>query len=640
MALLEAPFPSPSLVGSGLLRKGFPGAGDEPTPMALRTERSPAHVFRDALWVGVGTGVATGVVLAVWVGLLNGWALSLDVFVLAFYLSIVYGALVTGSLFLVASGAVLLGRRPERRLFVAITAAGYVTFNALLRFHLAAQFVTDTPHMTILGVVDLVVILACGVGTARIFLATDGRQRLRGVVAVGIALLALWGVNRWHERPLRRDLGAIIPELLESTEASPPAEVDAVLEDTRLVVLGFDGLSWELLLDPLRQGSLPGFRSLLEGAAFGYLETLPKVEVAAPASWSLTSVETLSPVIWETISTGQHPAEHGIGHFYQYTLPGMSRGIWHIPTFSRGHGPMGLRLILRQPPEWPTPWKRVPLSSADAKVARFFEVAELHGISVGSLNWMNTGPAVPMNGFMRGRTLAKPRYYPPEIVELLPPVPPGRPPRWADLPSTRERDRYERVLYEQFVLMAQHVPVELLMYYTHFHDGTNHHYWKHEAHDDAFWFSGLSHPELEPSEVALISLRFLDDILVDILARLPEDATVVVLSDHGFDWREYKHHNAPPGVFIARGPGIAPGLLPAGTVFDVAPTLLHWLGLPVADDMLGSPLAIAEPGGPLDREVKRVASHGAAKPISSDGDLDPEELKKLEEELRALGYLN
>lgn len=604
------------------------------------TSRSPASVFASALLVGAVCGGLTGIVMAVWIGILNHWGPSLDVFVLALYLAILYGVLLTAVLLLVALAGVLLGRRPGRRLFVAVTVGGFVAFNALLRFHIAAQFVTDTPHMTLLGVIDLLVILGCGLGAAGAVLATDRRQRLRQLAGVVVALLALWGVNRWHERPLYRDLSTLVPELLESTGTPPKVSVDEPLETTRLVVLGFDGLSWEILLHPLREGRLPGFRALLEDAAYGYLETLPEVDVEGPLRWRLTSAETLSPVIWETISTGQHPAVHGIGHFYQYRLPGVSRGIWHIPTFSRGNGPMGLRLILRRPPGWKTPWERVPMTSADAKVARFFGVAELSGISVGTLNWMNTGPAVPMNGFMRGRTLAQPRYYPPEIVDELPPVPPGRPPKWTDLPSTRVRDRYERSLYQQLVVMAKKIPVELLMYYTHFHDGTNHHYWKHEAHDDAYWFPGLSHPDLEPSEVAMISLRSLDDIVADVLARVPEDAIVVVLSDHGFDWREYKHHNGPPGLFIARGPGVAPGAFPTGTVYDVAPTLLHWLELPVADDMLGEPLPLAAKGGPLDRPVLSVRTHGAAKPVPSGGDMDPEELQKLEDELRALGYLN
>mgnify|MGYP002623833780 CR=1 FL=1 len=581
--------------------------------------------------------------MGVAVGILNGWGLGLDVGLLAVYLALLYTALFCPLLVLAGLGAVLVGRRPGRRAFVAGMVGGLLVFNALLRFQVAAQFVTDTPHMTLVGAVSLVGILACGIGAAAAVLADDRRRRWRRAAAVVGGLALIWVVNTWQERPLYRDLATLVPSLLADTSVPPapaPVPPEQAWPETRLVVLGFDGLSWEVLLEPLRSGELPGFRALLEDSAYGYVDTLPKVKVDAPLRWNLTWAETLSPVIWETISTGKHPAEHGIGHFYQYRLPGISRGIWHVPTFSRGNGLMGLRIFLRQPPRWKTPWQRKPMSSADARMARFYEVAERNGVSVGAFNWMNTGPAVPLNGFMRGKSLHKPRYYPPEIVDRLPPVPAGRPPKWYSIESTEERERYERVLYDQMVVMGREIPVELMLYYTHFHDGTNHHLWKREGQGDKFFFAGVGHPELDPSEVYMISLRLMDDIVADVLARAPDDAIVMVLSDHGFDWRQYKHHNAPPGLFIARGPGIEAGHHAGATVYDIAPTLLHWLGLPVADDMPGSPLSVAIPGGPLDGPVLRVATHGSAKPAPSDGEMDPAELQKLEDELRALGYLN
>src|SRR5262249_62286959 len=44
----------------------------------------------------------------------------------------------------------------------------------------------------------------------------------------------------------------------------------------------------------------------------------------------------------------------------------------------------------------------------------------------------------------------------------------------------------------------------------------------------------------------------------------------------------------PQGVFMAAGAGIASGrVLPAAEIVDVAPTLLHSLGLPVPADLEG-----------------------------------------------------
>jgi hypothetical protein len=77
------------------------------------------------------------------------------------------------------------------------------------------------------------------------------------------------------------------------------------------------------------------------------------------------------------------------------------------------------------------------------------------------------------------------------------------------------------------------------------------------------------------------------------------------------------------------------------SIVDVAPFLLHQLGLPVPEDMSGSlPEAVFEPGELERRPVRRVAA--AAAPAASpaaDVELEPEEQAVVMERLRALGYV-
>jgi hypothetical protein len=47
------------------------------------------------------------------------------------------------------------------------------------------------------------------------------------------------------------------------------------------------------------------------------------------------------------------------------------------------------------------------------------------------------------------------------------------------------------------------------------------------------------------------------------------------------------HEGAPDGFLMAYGRGVAKGNLPRASVVDVAPTVLYFLGLPVARDMDG-----------------------------------------------------
>jgi predicted AlkP superfamily phosphohydrolase/phosphomutase len=275
----------------------------------------------------------------------------------------------------------------------------------------------------------------------------------------------------------------------------------------------------------------------------------------------------------------------------------------------------------------------------DAQAARFWDVASARGETVGIYNWLNTSPATEVKGFLWGFGAVPPNRYPVDLdpdweAPREPPAGPGS--AWAEgmLPS-------QQAEFDHFVDLARRFDPDLLAYYTHFGDGVNHLNWKREAHDDAFFFPGLLTHDFEPGEATVIAMRFIDAILGEYRRRLPDDTTFLVVSDHGFDFRGYEHDNGPAGVVIARGPSIQPGLIEGASLYDVAPTVLHILGLPVADDMESGPLRIAAAGSPLDREPERIATHGpAARPLTSDTPASPADAREHEEYLKALGYVN
>ncbi len=47
------------------------------------------------------------------------------------------------------------------------------------------------------------------------------------------------------------------------------------------------------------------------------------------------------------------------------------------------------------------------------------------------------------------------------------------------------------------------------------------------------------------------------------------------------------HERAPDGFLLAYGSTVAPGSLPRGSIVDLAPTALYYLGLPIGRDMDG-----------------------------------------------------
>jgi hypothetical protein len=57
-----------------------------------------------------------------------------------------------------------------------------------------------------------------------------------------------------------------------------------------------------------------------------------------------------------------------------------------------------------------------------------------------------------------------------------------------------------------------------------------------------------------------------------------------LLGDHGLTGT---HERAPDGFLLAYGSAVEPGRRPRGSIVDVTPTILYYLGLPVGRDMDG-----------------------------------------------------
>jgi predicted AlkP superfamily phosphohydrolase/phosphomutase len=99
------------------------------------------------------------------------------------------------------------------------------------------------------------------------------------------------------------------------------------------------------------------------------------------------------------------------------------------------------------------------------------------------------------------------------------------------------------------------------------------------------------------------------------------------------------HDEDTHGLYLAAGPDIAPGPQQASfSIFDITPTLLYGLGLPVADDFAGEVYrGLFRPAFLAANPPRRVDSWGrreATEQTTSAAD------EALVEELRALGYLD
>ncbi|OIO94443.1 MAG: hypothetical protein AUJ92_10170 [Armatimonadetes bacterium CG2_30_59_28] len=106
----------------------------------------------------------------------------------------------------------------------------------------------------------------------------------------------------------------------------------------------------------------------------------------------------------------------------------------------------------------------------------------------------------------------------------------------------------------------------------------------------------------------------------------------------GEESRFISGYHRPFGIFISGGRGIKRGIEVHGaSIVDIAPTVLHAMGLPVPEDMEGRVLTEILEGGAT--VTKRVSAPDPGLLVDDDDVYSDEDSEKIAERLRGLGYL-
>jgi predicted AlkP superfamily phosphohydrolase/phosphomutase len=161
--------------------------------------------------------------------------------------------------------------------------------------------------------------------------------------------------NDWQLRRRRR---AVIALLVLVTGAAAAAAACGGHEPIgrRVIVLGFDGLDYDLARDLMARGRLPNLQRLSQQGTFAPLGT---------------SIPPQSPVAWSTFITGLDPGAHGVFDFIHRDPKTM------VPYLSTSKTEAGGRTITIG--KW-----QIPLSSGSVELLRrgepFWEVLEEHGV--------------------------------------------------------------------------------------------------------------------------------------------------------------------------------------------------------------------------------------------------------------------
>ena len=444
------------------------------------------------------------------------------------------------------------------------------------------------------------------------FLGNGTRRILVGVVLAGAAsfLAVLFAIRA---RPRERVAGAFLlwPLVLfcavpllgqRGPDRSPLAAPQAIQRTTTrsLLVVGLEGVSWELLSRAASEGTLPVFARLLEEGAGGPLGTLFPHERAA---------------LWTTAATGKLPRKHGVRSGETVATPlGAFQLRPRLPGLAR---PM------------PVPFfEAVPENGAHRRSLAFWEILgqRRHGAAV--LGWPAAGP--PREGlvlwateeFFRGgadgpsalpsETAARARLLLLGAENLDRPLA-----RALEPPALPEEERRRAAAAEGAARDLGIVGATLAAVPTG------------PGNVSALVLSGLAGParvfgpaaepprylgpprrDAEAAEKALLSYyRFLDDTIGDLLEREGRDRTLCVFSPSSYgpappltallDLLRGRAPTASPdagedGFLVLWGSGIRSGVrLTSADVVDLAPTLLVLAGEPIARDMDGRVLAEA-----------------------------------------------
>ena len=415
------------------------------------------------------------------------------------------------------------------------------------------------------------------------------------------------------------------------------------LPERKVLVLGLDGLDWDLVLPLVEAGRMPNLARLMGAGTWGEMETM---------------VPMLSPLIWTTVATGVGAEVHGVLDFVEKD---------------------------------PATGQPVPVTGRSRKVAAIWNIASALTLKVGVVGWWATWPAERVNGTMVSDRL----YYtlqqgvPKEVFHEDPPDLVFPQDRTAEFTTLRDRAVTEtdwrsvgyfmnvsEAIYDRAVaedrgmedpvdglrrivsatrtymgaglVLAAEQP-DLLMVYLEGTDTIGHLLAPYVAPPTL---------DVDPRDAAVYAqavpkyFEVVDLWIGRYLEACPLDRYVVLLvSDHGFKWHDERptHLSGTAGptaplwhaedaVFAIAGPGIERRgrVTASASVYDVAPTVAALLGIP-ADPAWRTRLL---PGCPT-TEVKPVEWAPLVPPASysqsggGEVPVDPEFIAKL----KALGYM-
>ena len=246
----------------------------------------------------------------------------------------------------------------------------------------------------------------------------------------------------------------------------------------------------------MAEGRLPNLSKLANNGVSGRLES---------------AIPPVTPPAWTSFMTGKNPGKHGIFYFFQ-SQPG---------SYAMRYANAGSR-----------------------RSKTFFRLLSDAGVSVGSVNIPFTYPPEHLNGFQISGLDAPSEksafIHPPELRDELEKLVGKIRFDITHLGFMNTDERREQVLAEMahvdeqwekisLYLLEKH-PTDVMMFTFMSIDTVQHHFWQY-MNPSHFMYDAQSAPKF--GDAVLRVYQRLDAVVGKILERIPEETTVVVVSDHG-----------------------------------------------------------------------------------------------------------
>jgi predicted AlkP superfamily phosphohydrolase/phosphomutase/tetratricopeptide (TPR) repeat protein len=402
----------------------------------------------------------------------------------------------------------------------------------------------------------------------------------------------------------------------------------------KVLLIGWDAADWKVINPLLDQGLMPTLDDFINHGVMGNLATLRPI---------------LSPMLWNSIATGKRPNKHGIHGFME-------------PDTQNG----GIR----------------PVSSTSRKVKAIWNILTQRGFKTHVLGWFAGHPAEPINGISVSDlfpyatapqdqpwplppgavhpeslrdTFAELRMHPTDVTEaaILPWIP-----RAAEVDQEKDKGlmSFAKILSENCSIhnaatwILQNEPWDFLAVY---YNGIDH-FCHGFMHYHPPRMEGIPEDRYEIyKDVVNGAYRFHDMMLETLLNLAGPDATVLLVSDHGFHSDHLRPRGIPAepagpavqhrpfGIFCMKGQHVQQDeRIYGATLLDVTPTILTLFGLPVGADMDGRVLVQAFEEPP---QIARIPSWeqelGECGMHPSDLRTDPAAAQAVLQQFVALGYI-